>query len=146
MRDQSRQELHIEDGHAGPIVCQAKAARFRMSVCPDGTGKSFTLPSAPMWLILAQHPLEATLHLCWQDVSLDDRAVRIECREDWQDKSRRNDVCLVDERGVDLLRRLWAATTKRIEGGREVPDSRGCSLPNREPAGGTTSTEHGARC
>ena len=57
MRDQSWQEFHIKDGHQGPIVWQAKAARFRMNVRPEGAGKSFTLPSAPMWLILTQHPM-----------------------------------------------------------------------------------------
>ena len=61
MRDQSWQEFHIKDGHKGPVVWQAKAARFRMNVRPEGAGKSFTLPSAPMWLILARHPLTGEL-------------------------------------------------------------------------------------
>jgi len=57
MRDQPWQDFHIKDGHKGPIVWQAKAARFRMNVRPEGAGKSFTLPSAPIWLIVAQHPM-----------------------------------------------------------------------------------------
>ncbi len=31
-------------------------SRFRLNVRPEGAGRSFTLPSAPMWLIVAQHP------------------------------------------------------------------------------------------
>jgi SRSO17 transposase len=57
MRDQPWQDFHVKDGHKGPIVWQAKAARFRMNVRPEDAGKSFTLPSAPMWLIVAQHPM-----------------------------------------------------------------------------------------
>ena len=75
MRDQSWQEFHIKDGHKGPIVWQAKAARFRMNVRPEGAGKSFTLPSAPMWLILAQHPMTGEIKYfvsnAWTTTSLE---------------------------------------------------------------------------
>jgi SRSO17 transposase len=57
MRDHPWEDFHIKDGHKGPIVWRAKAARFRMNVRPEGAGRSFTLPSAPLWLIVAQHPL-----------------------------------------------------------------------------------------
>jgi len=57
MRDRSWEDFHIKDGHKGPIVWQVKSARFRMNVRPEGAGRSFTLPSAPLWLIVAQHPL-----------------------------------------------------------------------------------------
>lgn len=57
MRDQPWEDLHVKDGHKGPIVWQAKAARFRMNVRPEGAGRQFALPSAPMWLIVAQHPM-----------------------------------------------------------------------------------------
>ena len=57
MRDQPWQDFHIKDGHKGPIVWQAKAARFRMNVRLEGAGHSFILPSAPMWLIVAHHPM-----------------------------------------------------------------------------------------
>ncbi len=57
MRDQSWENFHIKDGHKGPIVWQVKSARFRMNVRPEGAGRSFTLPSAPLWLIVALHPL-----------------------------------------------------------------------------------------
>ena len=56
MRDQPWQAFHIKNGHKGPIVWKAKASRFRINVRPEGAGRSFTLPSAPMWLIVAQHP------------------------------------------------------------------------------------------
>jgi SRSO17 transposase len=57
MRDQAWQDYHIKDGHKGPIIWRAKAARFRLNVCPEGAGRSFTLPSAPSWLIYAEHPV-----------------------------------------------------------------------------------------
>lgn len=57
MRDQAWQDYHIKDGHKGPIIWRAKAARFRLNVCPEGAGRSFTLPSAPAWLIYAEHPV-----------------------------------------------------------------------------------------
>jgi SRSO17 transposase len=57
MRDQPWEDFYIKNGHKGPIVWQAKSARFRMNVRPEGAGRSFTLPSAPMWLIVARHPL-----------------------------------------------------------------------------------------
>ena len=56
LRDQPWQAFHIKNGHQGPIVWKAKASRFRTNVRPEGAGRSFTLPSALMWLIVAQHP------------------------------------------------------------------------------------------
>jgi len=57
MRDQDWQDYHIKDGHKGPIIWRVKAARFRLNVCPQGAGRSFTIPSAPAWLIYAEHPV-----------------------------------------------------------------------------------------
>jgi len=57
MRDRTWQDYHVKEGHKGPIVWRAKAARFRLNVCPEGAGRSFTLPSAPAWLIYAKHPV-----------------------------------------------------------------------------------------
>jgi len=57
MRDQDWQDYHIKNGHKGPIVWRAKSARFRLKVRPEGAGRSFTLPSAPLWLIYAEHPV-----------------------------------------------------------------------------------------
>ena len=61
MRDQLWVDYHIKDGHKGPIVWQARAARFRLNVAhePDGPRRAsrFAMPSAPRWLIQAYHPL-----------------------------------------------------------------------------------------
>jgi len=61
MRDQSWDDYHIKDGHKGPIVWQARAARFRLNVAhgPDGrrVAAHFAMPSAPRWLIEAYNPL-----------------------------------------------------------------------------------------
>jgi SRSO17 transposase len=57
MRDQPWQDFHVKDGHKGPIIWQAKAARFRMNVRPKKAGKNFPLPSAPVWLIVARQPM-----------------------------------------------------------------------------------------
>jgi len=61
MRDQPWVNYHIKDGHKGPIVWQARAARFRLNVAhePDGRRRDprFALPSAPRWLIQAYNPL-----------------------------------------------------------------------------------------
>ena len=57
MRDQDWQDYHIKDGHKGPIIWRVKAARFRLNVCPQGAGRSFTIPSAPAWLIYSEHPV-----------------------------------------------------------------------------------------
>lgn len=61
MRDQQWVLFHVKDGHKGPILWRAKAARFRLNVAhePDGRrrGPAFTLPSAPRWLIVAENPV-----------------------------------------------------------------------------------------
>ncbi|MCC5829883.1 MAG: IS701 family transposase [Phycisphaeraceae bacterium] len=61
MRDQPWVDYHIKDGHKGPIVWQARAARFRLNLAhePDGRRRAsrFALPSAPRWLIHAYNPL-----------------------------------------------------------------------------------------
>ena len=57
MRDQPWQDFHIKNGRKGPIVWRAKVARFQISVRVDGAGNGFTLPSAPVWLIVAKNPL-----------------------------------------------------------------------------------------
>jgi len=61
MRDQPWVDYHIKDGHKGPIVWQARAARFRLNVAhePDGRRRDprFAMPSAPRWLIEAYNPL-----------------------------------------------------------------------------------------
>jgi SRSO17 transposase len=61
MRDQPWVNYHIKDGHKGPIVWQARAARFRLNVAhePDGRPRDrrLALPSAPRWLIQAYNPL-----------------------------------------------------------------------------------------
>lgn len=61
MRDQPWVDYHIKDGHKGPIVWQARMARFRLNVAhePDGRRREprFALPSAPRWLIQAYNPL-----------------------------------------------------------------------------------------
>ena len=61
MRDQPWVDYHIKDGHKGPIVWQARAARFRLNVAHESDGRRrdprFALPSAPRWLIQAYNPL-----------------------------------------------------------------------------------------
>lgn len=61
MRDQPWEAYHVKDGHKGPIVWRARAARFRLNVAhePDGRRRAsrFALPSAPRWLIQAYNPL-----------------------------------------------------------------------------------------
>ena len=61
MRDQPWVDYHVKDGHKGPIVWQARAARFRLNVAhePDGRRRNpqFAQPSAPRWLIQAYNPL-----------------------------------------------------------------------------------------
>lgn len=61
MRDQPWMDYHIKDGHKGPIVWRAKAARFRLNVAHEDEGRrrdpQFALPSTPRWLILASNPL-----------------------------------------------------------------------------------------
>ena len=61
MRDQPWVDYHIKDGHKGPIVWQAKAARFRLKVAHESDGQRrdprLALPSAPRWLIEAYNPL-----------------------------------------------------------------------------------------
>lgn len=60
MRDQTWETFHVKDGHKGPIVWRAKAARFRMKLPhPDGgrKGTGYGLPSCPLWLIVAQNVL-----------------------------------------------------------------------------------------
>lgn len=61
MRDQPWVDYHVKDGHKGPIVWQARAARFRLNVAhePDGRRRDpqFALPSSPRWLIQAYNPL-----------------------------------------------------------------------------------------
>jgi SRSO17 transposase len=61
MRDQPWGDYHIKEGHKGPIVWQARAARFRLNIAhePDGRRRDprFALPSAPRWLIQAYNPL-----------------------------------------------------------------------------------------
>lgn len=61
MRDQPWQEYHVKNGHKGPIVWQARAARFRLNVAHEPDGRRLpprmALPSAPRWLIQVQHPL-----------------------------------------------------------------------------------------
>ena len=61
MRDQPWVDYHVKNGHKGPIVWQARAARFRLNVAhePDGRrcASRFALPSAPRWLIQAYNPL-----------------------------------------------------------------------------------------
>lgn len=61
MRNQPWIDYLIKDGHQGPIVWRARAARFRLNVAhePDGRRRDprFALPSAPRWLIVAEHPV-----------------------------------------------------------------------------------------
>lgn len=61
MRDRPWTDYHIKDGHKGPIVWRARAARFRLNVAhePDGRRRDprFALPSSPRWLIQARNPL-----------------------------------------------------------------------------------------
>ena len=61
MRDQPWVDYHVKDGHKGPIIWQARAARFRLNVAhePDGRRRASrcALPSAPRWLIQAYNPL-----------------------------------------------------------------------------------------
>lgn len=61
MRDQPWVDYHVKDGHQGPIVWRARAARFRLNVAhePDGRRRDsrFAMPSAPRWLIQAYNPL-----------------------------------------------------------------------------------------
>lgn len=60
IRDQPWINFHIKDGHKGPIVWRVKAARFWLNVShePDGRRRyRFTAPSAPRWLIVAEHPV-----------------------------------------------------------------------------------------
>lgn len=61
MRNQTWVDYHIKDGHKGPIVWRARAARFRLNVAhePDGRRRNpeSALPSAPRWLVVARHAL-----------------------------------------------------------------------------------------
>lgn len=59
MRDQPWQTFHVKDGTKGPIVWQAKAARFRMKLPVPGQhgGTGRGTPSAPMWLIVVRNVL-----------------------------------------------------------------------------------------
>lgn len=59
MRDQPWQTFHVKDGMRGPIVWQAKAARFRMKLPMPGPrrGTGQGMPSAPLWLIVARNVL-----------------------------------------------------------------------------------------
>ena len=61
MRDQPWVDYHIKEGHKGPIVWQAKAARFQCNVAHESDGRRrdprFALPSSPRWLIQAYNPL-----------------------------------------------------------------------------------------
>lgn len=61
MHGQPWTDYHIKDGHKGPIVWRARAARFRLNVAhePDGRRRDprFALPSSPRWLIQARNPL-----------------------------------------------------------------------------------------
>lgn len=62
-----------------------------------------------------------TLNLCWEGVSFADRLVRIQNREDWLTKSRRNRVAYLDDRGIELLQRLWDAAPKVLDDGKITP-------------------------
>ena len=57
MRDQPWQTFHIKDAHKGPVVWRAKAARCRYRVSEPHAGRRIALPSAPCWLVVAQHVL-----------------------------------------------------------------------------------------
>jgi len=60
MRDQPWADYHLKDGHKGPIVWQVRAARFRLNVAHEPSGRyrgPLALPSAPRWLIQAYNPL-----------------------------------------------------------------------------------------
>jgi SRSO17 transposase len=57
MRDQSWQAFHIKDTGKGPVVWQAKAARFRYRRPDASGGRHVPTPSAPCWLIVARNVL-----------------------------------------------------------------------------------------
>ena len=61
MRDQPWVDYHLKDGHQGPIVWQAKVARFRLKGAYESDGPRrdprFALPSAPRRLIEAYNPI-----------------------------------------------------------------------------------------
>jgi SRSO17 transposase len=63
MRDQPWQTFHVKDGTKGPIVWEAKAARFRMKLPGPGQrrGQGHGTPSAPLWLIVARNVLTGEL-------------------------------------------------------------------------------------
>lgn len=56
MRDQPWQNFYVKEGSKGPILWQAKAARFRINQRVEGAGHGRTLPSAPHWLVMATNP------------------------------------------------------------------------------------------
>jgi integrase len=87
-----------------------------MNACLDKRQKAF------VWLSLTLGTrLSETLHIRWDDVSFEDRIVRIVCQDGWQPKARRNRVCYLDNRGVELLRALWDVAPKVVANGTISP-------------------------
>jgi SRSO17 transposase len=51
------QNYYIKETDKGPLVWRAKAHRFHLKLPVQGAGNGVGLPSAPLWLIVAEHPL-----------------------------------------------------------------------------------------
>jgi SRSO17 transposase len=65
VRDQPWQDYHVKQAAKGPVVWQAKAARFRVNLAYEQDGRrrgwGMNLPSSPRWLIMARNPLTGEL-------------------------------------------------------------------------------------
>jgi SRSO17 transposase len=57
LRQVSWENYYIKDTDKGPLVWRAKAHRFHLRMPVKGAMNGFVLPSAELWLIVAQNPL-----------------------------------------------------------------------------------------
>ena len=87
-----------------------------LDACQDDRQRTF------VWLSLTLGTrMSETLNLWWSHVTLADCVVRIECRDDWKPKNRRNRIAYLDPRGVELLQRLLHSAPKMVTDGQIAP-------------------------